>query len=921
MKFEFQQIWYLVLLLPVLAAVIWMGYKGRFVSKLRQKLHTAMRVLLCTLLILAMANPIYQMQSNITTTIFAVDASDSIQGQDETIQTFLQEAEAAKTEQDAIGVLSFGRHAMVEQMPQLETNAAAGRLAEVDQTATDIAGGLEMAASLLPSDTGRRVVLVSDGNETLSDSLQQAKALASQGIVVDVFGLELADTPEVQITDLEIAERINKNVRYELAVRVDSNIDTTAQVRLYREDTMIAQEDIDVRAGENRVVFSDLAEQGGHVTYRAEITPQQDTMKENNRIYGYTYITDVPQMLIIEQEDAGREWESMLSSKFQVTRVDASAAPVDTDRLAAYDGVILANVDARELPDGFDEALEVYVRTLGGGLLVSGGENAYALGGYEDTMLSDILPVKMELETQQEEGDLTMIMVIDRSGSMSEGQYGITRIEMAKEAAIRSLDNFGPNDRVGVVGFDSLAEWVAEPQSVQENKVNLTQKIGSMQIGGGTSILPALQLAFNGLQTENTKQKHILLLTDGQAEQSGYDSLLSAMRQQNITLSTIAVGGDADTKLMQRLAEAGGGRYYFTDEFTDLPEIFAKELDMANREYINNRDFYPTAQDASVMLDGVEALPMLDGYISTTAKSRAEVVLVSDLDEPILAGWQYGLGRTVAWTSDAQGQWTQGWLATEEGVAVLRNAASWIMKTQSDEEVRLSAEAGETESQLRLEMPFDAEVSHVALQVVDNANQTYEVDLMETAPGMFEGTLETAQEGAYIANVNITRKDTQSSVQTGFHISYAKEYDMTSRINGLQLLTQIAESTGGRVLTDGTMVFDAKADAAQTQKQLQIPLLIACMVLLLLDIALRRFPAPLVYLEQRAHAKAQARQQKALQPKVEKKKPQEKTQQTHPEKEQPKQPKPPKSDKQVEAAQQQSSTAQKLTAAKKRRGR
>ena len=916
MKFEFQQIWYLVLLLPVLAVVIWIGYKGRFVSKLRQKLHTAMRVLLCTLLILAMANPIYQMQSDITTTIFAVDASDSIQGQDEVIQTFLQEAEAAKTEQDAIGVLSFGRHAMVEQMPQLETNAAAGRLAEVDKTATDMAGGLEMAASLLPSDTGRRVVLVSDGNETISDSLQQAKALASQGIVVDVFALELADTPEVQITDLEIAERINKNVRYELAVRIDSNVDTTAQVRLYREDTMIAQEDIDVRTGENRVVFSDLAEQGGHVTYRAEITPEQDTMKENNRIYGYTYITDVPQMLIIEQEDAGREWESMLFSKFQVTRIDASAAPVDTDRLATYDGVILANVDARELPDGFDEALEVYVRTLGGGLLVSGGENTYALGGYDDTMLADMLPVDMELETQEEEGDLTMIMVIDRSGSMSEGQYGVTRIEMAKEAAIRSLDNFGPNDRVGVVGFDSLAEWVAEPQSVQENKVNLTQKIGSMQIGGGTSILPALQLALEGLQAEDTKQKHILLLTDGQAERNGYDNLLRTMREQNITLSTIAVGSDADTQLMQWLAEEGGGRYYFTDEFTDLPEIFAKELDMASREYINNRSFYPTAQDASVMLDGVEALPMLDGYISTTAKSRAEVALVSDLDEPILAGWQYGLGRAVAWTPDAQGQWTQGWLATEEGVAILRNAASWMMKTQSNEDVRLSAEAGESESQLRLEMPFDAEVSKVAVQVVDNAHQTYDVDLMETAPGIFEGTMETAQEGAYIANVNITRGDTESQVQTGFHISYAKEYDMTSRINGLQLLTQIAESTGGRVLTDGTMVFDAKADAAQTQKQLQIPLLLACMVLLLLDIALRRFPAPLVYLEQRAYAKAQAKQEKqvkASQPKPEKKTAQKKTTQKHAEQKTPQQ--------KQESKDTANSTAQKLTAAKKRRGR
>ena len=123
-----------------------------------------------------------------------------------------------------------------------------------------------------------------------------------------------------------------------------------------------------------------------------------------------------------------------------------------------------------------------------------------------------------------------------------------------------------------------------EPCDVMENKDALTNAIGSIQAEGGTSILPALKMAVDAMKEENTKQKHILLLTDGQAEQSGYDSLLAEMRQRNITLSTVAVGGSADTQLLQRLAENGNGRYYFTDEFTDLPEIFAKETILAGKE-------------------------------------------------------------------------------------------------------------------------------------------------------------------------------------------------------------------------------------------------------------------------------------------------------------------------------------------------
>ncbi len=863
MKIELQQLWVFLLIVPIFAFVLYFSYKGQFASKLRKRWYTAMRLVLCTMLIFAMANPVLSIQANTTTTIFAIDASDSIQKQEDTIQSFLDEAQKAKEKKDHIGLISFGKRAIVEHPPAVDTNITTGLLAEVDKTATNIEGGLQLASSLLPADTGKRVVLLSDGNETTADALKQAKAMAAQGIVVDVYPLGQEDTPEVQLTSLDVAEVVNKHTRYELALRLDANIDTDATVRLYRDNHLIAEEPVEVHTGESRMVFSDMATEGGYATYRAEIEPKTDTVSENNRTYAYTYIKDIPHILIVEQNDSGREWESMLASQVETKRVEAHNAPTSIQELAQYDGIILSNVSADAWSKDFDTALETYVRTTGGGLLTSGGENAYALGGYQDTLLADILPVEMEIKNDQEESNLTMIMVIDTSGSMADGNYGITRIDMAKEAAIRSLEHFEEGDRVGVIAFDSYTEWVAKPQNAKSNQSQLTKAIGSMQADGGTSILPALQLAFEGMQAENSAQKHILLLTDGQAEQDGYDPLISQMQAEGITLSCVAIGGDSDTKLLQKLANAGGGRYYFTDEFTDLPEIFAKELSLANRAYINNRTLYPAAQDTSVILSEVSEIPALHGYVSTTAKSRASQVLVSDLNEPILATWQYGLGRVATWTADANGQWTSDWLASDTGVSVLRNSVSWMMKSQNTEDIRLTAETGESETTLHLETSVDTPAKEITVMVADEEHETYEISMKQTAPGQYEGVLPTAQEGAYTATVALEKEDGSSFAYTGFFIGYPKEYDITTRQNGRQLLTALAQLTGGRVLEQGSDVFASEASAAVKEIMLQTPLLVLCMLLLLLDIALRRFPAPFLYMEAAAAKHSAAKEKKA----------------------------------------------------------
>ncbi|WP_352400387.1 VWA domain-containing protein [Anaerotignum sp.] len=829
-------------LLPIIIGFIWyVAQKGRFASAFQRRLCSGIRIGVCVCIVFAMAMPHISNKSDITSTIFIVDRSASVKNAD--ISSFIREANEARGKKDSVGMVCFGKDAGVEFLPTLEGNLPVGGfLTYVDEGASDLASAMKLGGSILPKDAAKRIVLVSDGEETGGDAALEAKVLSTQGVTIDVYPLAQEIGQEVQITALELPALIHKNTAYDIAVCIDSNVDTAAELRLYKGNTLIANEKIRVTAGESRVVFSDVTAAGGGVSYRAEITPEKDGQSKNNKFYAYTYIDDVPRVLLIGDQKDSQGWNDIISSsQLQVDSVTPGAVPVSIDRMQGYDCVVMANVCVETLSEGFLDILEVYVRTLGGGLIVSGGDESFALGGYFHTQLDAMLPVDMELKTEGQEPDLAMVMVIDRSGSMTSGEYGITQLEMAKEAAIRSLDGFKEKDQLGIITFDDLFQWAVPMTLVSGDKASIEQQIGKIQAGGGTSILPGLTEAVDVLTKTDAKEKHIILLTDGQAEQDGYTPLLTRMKNNGITLSSVAVGGDADTTLLRKLSSEGNGRYYFTDEFTDLPSIFAKETLLAGKEYLNNRNFYPEQKDASAILSAITAVPTLGGYVSTTAKSRADSVFISDRGEPILSTWQYGLGRTAAWTSDVGGAWTKDWLAASEGSRVLRNTLGWVMNAQMAQNMKLTAEGGAKKSNLRLEMPFDEKIEGVVATVLNSKGNAYESKLVMTAPGIYEGEIETAEEGAYVANLEIEKKEGLENFNTGFALSYPKEYDITQKGLGLSLLQQISSASGGRVLEEGRQVFESEPLGVVSKRDLTIFFMVLAMLLFLIDIALRRF--------------------------------------------------------------------------------
>lgn len=840
MVLQFDNPWLLLLTLPAAAFIFFTTKNMVRMSRWRRSLIILLRSLVFMMLLLLLAGFTLRQVSNRTTTLFLADSSDSV-NQKEKVSAFIRDAIRGMGRNDEAGIINFGENTAIELLPdkkpffsELQTS--------VKRSFTNIENALITAQSLMPWDHQKRIVLLTDGRENVGAALQQIKQLRGKGYAVDVYPLNSEVRDEVQLQELRAPDSVHLNEQFEIAVTVLSNIDTEATLQLYSGRRLTAQKKVALNKGLNQFAFTDTAVNGGTVTYRVEVLADSDTVSQNNALSAFTYVKDIPEILIIrDYEEAGRELAEILKEDARVTALRPEQAPAELQELLKYDAFVLANVSADSLSEAFLNNLETAVSHQGKGLLVTGGDNSYGPGGYYDTTLEKLLPVNMDIKPKEEEPNLALLLVIDKSGSMSSGDYGISKMELAKEAAIRSTEVLKQDDMIGVIAFDDALKWVVEPQN-PDNLQAVQDAIGSIRAGGGTQILPPLEEAYASIQTLDAKLKHIILLTDGQAENRGYEPLIEGLQEKGITLSTVAVGREADRLLMRALAYGGQGRYYETDEFTDIPSIFTKEVFLAGKKYLTNRTFTPILTAASEILKGIEAVPQLDGYVTTTAKNTASVIFSSDEEDPVLASWQYGLGRTVAWTPDIQGIWTYDWMNWEASPRFWKNTISWLVQQNLSRGYTVEGKIEGHEGVITVKAEDDAfmTASDVKGSLIGPDGSKQDITLTPGAPGEYVGTFAGGESGVYIADITLAGSDGKSErISTGLTMPYSPEYDLLSG-NNETLLQKIVYESGGRILDDPAQVFRGALEPVTGMLDPSFPLIIAVFILFLADVALRR---------------------------------------------------------------------------------
>lgn len=834
---------FLLILIPVIIIAAIMLLRMSIVKSDRYvKTGTILRTITIALLILSTCGMTVVDKAKDNSTIFVTDISDSTKTTTQKVASFINDAQSNKSNGDKTAVIVFGSRAVTIVPPTAEYTTVNLNAPSVGKENTNIETAVKLASSVYENDTKKRLVLITDGSETKGDVLSLRNMLKTENIQTLVYDISNSVESEAGVREVSLPQYVNINMEYDVNVVIDSIGSQQSVLRLYRGTSLVANETIKLKDGENRYVFTDKAEKGGGIIYHAEITPEKDTFYQNNSVYGYCYAENLPSVLIVGSGESADNMRNMLeAAQLNVVVASPSEVPANYDSLIAYDTVVLADTSYTDLNEDFVTSLESYIKHAGGGLIVTGGENSFGPGEYSGTVIEDILPVEMDIKTQSENPNLSMIMVIDRSGSMTDGSQGISCMDLAKEAAFRGVQELDDDDMVGVIAFDSQAQWVVEMTKIGGNVDSIGESIGTIQAGGGTSILPALRMACTKLADTDTKIKHIILLTDGQAEQEGYSGLLSQAREDGITISTIAVGQGADAKLLQYIAEEGGGRYYFADQFASLPEIFVYETTVASKDYLNNEDFYPLAVDSSEITENINSVPMLHGYVSTTAKGRADVILESDKEEPVLAAWQYGLGRTAAWTSDVSGQWSSDWLASDEGTQIIRNLVSYTMRSDVLYDIEVTGETSDGISTVTAKIPVNSKTMDVTASVITQEGKEYNIDMSASAPGEYVGTIPTDVEGAYIITLTESLSDGEENVyNTGFIIGYSNEYD-TRNINDNGIIDELASYEGINLITSPEEVYSSELPDTYAKKDISVYLIIAALLFLIVDIILRRF--------------------------------------------------------------------------------
>lgn len=838
-----------MLVLLLLFVALWRWRPGRLSAG-----ALALRLLSAGLIVLAIADPVFLGPASAggSTLVVLVDQSDSLG--EEGKAALLDEAEGILAgSQPGAGpgadahLIAFG--GSVSIMPGVDE---AGPSPSLQPEQSDIAGALRAAGGLIGA-RGGRIVLLSDGAQTRGDAMAEAQVLARRGIPVDAVPYVAPDRPEVWVQRVDVPATLRVGEEYSVDIVVGSNVGGTAQLELFEGGGQVEAQNIALEPGENPFSYRLVARQPGIARIQVTVAAQPDSLARNNSAAATALVAEPPRVLLVEGSGgAGNELRTALrDAGVETDAIQAGSVPTQLSQLDAYEGAVLLDVAAGDLSTDQMATLREFVRSEGRGLVATGGRSSFTLGAYKGTPLEEALPVLMEPPPKPQRSDVTLLLIIDRSASMGVPETP-TKFDMAKESAILATEELRDEDRVGVLTFDTSQEWTVAFQQIGSGltTAEIQERISALSLGGGTDIYEALNVGMNALASQPGEVRHAVLLTDGRSfttTRGPYEALIERMRALDITLSSIAIGEDADIDLLQDLAQWGAGRYHFAGSPEDIPRLTLLESEIARTEPQVEGEFradlaapHPLLRDFSS-----SRIPSLQGYVATTIKPEAELVLRSPEEDPVLAVWQYGLGRAVAWTPSVEAPWAQSWANWPEYGAFWAQIIRYTLPEPDSGPLQVRVTPGRTraaeatisaDSLAPSGAPLDLADTEATITLPDGSTRS--VTLRQTAPGHYEQTVALPSDGPYAVVVRQRKEDLDRSASTGYAQPYPPEY--LPGQDGTALLRRIVEAGGGQLLGGGVGPLGAGSAPAAERHGLWLWLLLAAALLWPAEIALRR---------------------------------------------------------------------------------
>jgi Ca-activated chloride channel family protein len=812
----------------------------------------AVRGALVLVLVLALFKPAVPRWVDRLNVVFLLDHSDSVSlAARERAWRFVTEAVKSMRPNDRVGVVVFGEDAVVDQ-PLAWRPALERPRAEVSGRATNLFQAIQLALATLPPGQANRIVMLTDGQENAGHALSGAQAAKEAGADIYYVAAPLTFAQEVVAESLVLPQEVKYGEPFQARVVAWSLKETQGRISLFRNGEFLGSQIVRLQPGKNVFSYRQALDQSGIHVYQAALEVEGDTIEENNRAVGTVVVRGRPQVLLAEKDRAQAQSlaAALRSQNIEVTVVDAGGIPRDLAGLQKYDGLILSNVSSLKLTRAQMTNIRDYVRDHGGGLIMVGGEESFGLGGYYRTPIEEALPVTMEVKQKVEVPSLAVVLSIDRSGSMamSTGDEKVTKLDLAKEAAHLVVDLLDERNEVGVQSWDTEFIWDV-PVRAARDKAAIHHAIATIKAGGGTDGYPALKEAYSVLFERPALLKHVIFLSDGQMTRGDFAGLLRRMAKDKITVSTVAIGKDADLQLMVDIAKWGRGRFYYTEDSQTIPRIFTLETQLASKASLVEQPFKPqlTAPGHEALQDiDWRSVPPLGGYVATTVKQTAELALMSHQEDPILATWRYGLGRAAAFTSDAKAKWAVLWLRWRDFNKFWAQLTRWTLRSVSRSDVVATVDRRDGVGEVVVDAVdgkgefinfLDSQVG-----VVTPERERFVVDLEQVAPGRYRGRFPAPEEGVYLVGLAQRNQDKVVGSQlAGLVVPYAKEL----RDLGVDeaRLREVTELTGGGALTEPRDTFLTARRQSRIAVDIWPWLVGLAAVLMVPDIALRRLGA------------------------------------------------------------------------------
>jgi Ca-activated chloride channel family protein len=859
----------LLLLAPLL--VLGMARSLADLPWFQRVLSLGVRLAFLSLLALALSSPVRKETTSRIATVVLVDVSDS--ASNEALAEGRRELErviAARRPEDVVKLVTFAtRPRLVELehegklvVPALEAlrhappanqpNAAASPAAAAG-AGTDIQAALQLAYGLFPPGYLKRALILSDGLETSGDLLAEANRARGFGVQLSTRPYREPPPGEVSVVGLRLPDKVDIGQTFSVTADLYASRATKARLRLFQGEALNGLDgvrSVDLPAGRSEVVFQSVVRVGGEVTYALELEPgAADAFRENNRFRATLDVPGRPLVLYIEGQPARANYltNALSAQQFDVDTRSPSSMPASLGELERFDFVILSDTPREAVSLGAQDLIERYVRDVGGGFLFAGGPSGYGLGGWAHTTLERLLPVRMDAERQKEMPGVAMALVIDRSASMT----GLP-MEMAKAACNATVGTLQGDDMVEVIAFDGEPERYVKLQPVRYRS-RIQADVQRIQPGGGTAIFPALDMAYQDLSVIQARKKHVILLTDGQTQESGLRELAQAMLGESITLTSVGIGESVSVELLRSLADAGGGRFHLAPDPNALPRIFTRETELVSQQAAVE-EWFPVQQVGSAdFLKGISisSAPLLHGYVSTQLKpAPAQLILESDRGEPILARWRAGLGWALAWTSDVKNGWSVEWLRWPGFSRFWGQLVREHMRVKRRREVDMKAEVDGNLVRVSVDAftadeRFDNDwQSLLRVHRAGDKGAAKEVALTQTAPGRYEAALPLDGYGSFLLRAEHRKRRADGALEpvgTSFgHVSnpYPREY--ASFEPDLERLRRAALTGGGRFDPAPAALFEPAGESIPHYAELYGRFVFAALGLFLLDLLLRR---------------------------------------------------------------------------------